>query len=366
MVDLKAQHSPFQKELDEAVLNALHNTQYINGPEVKTFANNLNGYLGSGYTIPCANGTDALQIGLMALGLKPGDEVIVPSFNYVAAVEAIALLQLKPVFVEVDKLTYNIDIEDLQKRITPKTKAIVAIHLFGLPASMTEIMEIANTNNIAVIEDNAQSLGSEVIFKGTKKKAGTIGTLSTTSFFPTKNLGCAGDGGAVFTNDEELAKRIKMVSSHGQSKKYHFECVGINSRLDTIQAAILDIRLKHLDSNLESRKAIAARYSTELANTALVLPVETDKEFHTYNQFTVQVENRDVVSQKLNELGIPNMIYYPIPVHLQNAYTYLGYKKGSLHVSEDLCTKVLSIPVHPALLEDQQTFIIDSIKKILA
>lgn len=366
MVDLKAQHSPFQKELDEAVLNALHNTQYINGPEVKTFTNNLNSYLGSKFTIPCANGTDALQIGLMALDLKPGDEVIVPSFNYVAAVEAIALLQLKPVFVEVDKNTYNIDCNDLQDRITSRTKAIVAIHLFGLPADMNAIMEIARANNIAVIEDNAQSLGSEVNFNGAKKKAGTIGTLSTTSFFPTKNLGCAGDGGAVFTNDEELAKRLKMVSSHGQSKKYHFECVGINSRLDTIQAAILDIRLKHLDSNLQSRKVIAQRYNSELNNENLFLPTETETEFHSYNQFTIQVRNRDEVSEKLSALGIPNMIYYPIPVHLQNAYAYLDYKKGSLVVSEELCSKVLSIPVHPALQEDQQSFIIESINSIVA
>ncbi|MBC7391078.1 MAG: DegT/DnrJ/EryC1/StrS family aminotransferase [Opitutaceae bacterium] len=365
MVDLVSQHEACKIELDTAIQKVLAHGAFINGPEVKTFGQNLSDYLNVKQLVPCANGTDALQIALMALDLKPGDEVITTSFNYVAGAEAVALLGMIPVFAEVNTQSFNLDISSLEKHITSKTKAIIVVHLFGQACDMDEIMALADKHHLYVIEDNAQSLGTEVNYKGKWQKAGTIGHIGTTSFFPTKNLGCMGDGGAVFSNDEALMNKCKSISSHGQGQRYEFQRIGINSRLDTIQAAILDVKLKSLKDSLEKRKKGADKYFELLSGIKNIeLPFTQSFSNHTYNQFVIKVlhNQRDSLKQYLSDHQIPSMIYYPKPLHLQPAYAYLNGKMGDFLVSEQLCEQVLALPIHPELSGEQILYITDRIK----
>lgn len=352
MNQIQAEYKNLKPQIDAAIQAVLNEGQFINGAQVHQFARSLETYLGVKHVITCANGTDALQIAMMALDLQPGDEVIVPAFTYVAPVEVIALLKLKVVFVDVDPDTFNIDVDKVRAAITPQTKAIVAVHLFGQCADMEHIMEIAAENNLYVIEDNAQSLGAKYTFKdGRQVSSGCIGHIGTTSFFPTKNLGCFGDGGAIMTQDDTLADRIKMIANHGQAEKYHHELVGVNSRLDTIQAAILQIKLPHLDENNKKRAEIAAKYD-EVLNT--VAGIETPKRSansdHIFHQYTIKVKDgkRDAFRAKLADQGIQTMIYYPLPLHQQIAYS--GVEPGlSLPVSESLCREVLSLSISPEM-----------------
>ena len=365
MVDLVSQHETCKAELDAAIQKVLAHGAFINGPEVKTFGQNLANYLNVKHLVPCANGTDALQIALMALDLKPGDEIITTSFNYVAGAEAVALLSMKPVFAEVNQQSFNLDVSSLEKHITSKTKAIIIVHLFGQACDMDELMALAEKHQLYVIEDNAQSLGTEINFKGNWQKAGTIGHIGTTSFFPTKNLGCMGDGGAVFSNDEVLMNKCKSISSHGQGQRYEFQRIGINSRLDTIQAAILEIKLKSLKDSLEKRKKSAEKYFELLTGVKNIqLPTTETFSTHTYNQFVIKVidDQRDILKQFLSDHQIPSMIYYPKPLHLQPAYAYLNYKQGNFPISEHLCGQVLALPIHPELSGEQILYITDRIK----
>ncbi len=321
MVDLKQQYQMIKTEVDAAILNVLENAAFINGPQVQSFAEALARYNGVKHVITCANGTDALQIALMALGLQPEDEVITPSFTYIATTEVIALLRLKPVFVDVDPKTFCMDVEALQKAITQKTKAIVPVHLYGHAANMEEIMKIAAANNLYVIEDNAQAIGSDYNFlDGSTKKTGSIGTVGGTSFFPSKNLGCFGDGGALTTNDDELAKTLKMVANHGQSKRYYHDVVGCNSRLDTVQAAILEIKLKHLDTYIESRRKVADYYDRAFSgNPKIITPYRADYCKHVFHQYTLILKgiDRAGLHDYLAQLNVPSMIYYPVAAHRQ-------------------------------------------------
>lgn len=365
MVDLVSQHKVYQNELDQAIHTVLAHGGFINGPEVKTFAQNLGRYLDVKHVIPCANGTDAIQIALMALGLKQGDEVITTSFNYVAAAEACALLGLTPVFAEVEESTFNLDVAQLEKVITWKTKAIIPVHLFGQACNMEAIMALAEKHNLYVIEDTAQSLGCEILYKGQKKKAGTIGHIGTTSFFPTKNLGCMGDGGAIYTNDDTLGESCKSISSHGQGQRYEFKQIGVNSRLDTLQAAMLNVKLGYLIPSLEKRAHWATRYVQLLEEVAEIeLPVTASFTSHSYNQFTIKVKNgkREGLKQFLADNGIPCMVYYPKPLHLQPAFSFLEHTAGDFPVSERMCLEVLSLPIHPELSEEQVTRIAEKIK----
>jgi UDP-2-acetamido-2-deoxy-ribo-hexuluronate aminotransferase len=364
MVDLASQHRPYQLELNEAIATVQQHGAFINGPEVKAFAQNLAAYLQAKHVIPCANGTDAIQIALMALDLKPGDEMLTTSFNYVAAAEAAALLGLKPVFVEVEEGTFNIDLNDLEAKLSPKTKVLIAVHLFGQGCDMEGIMALANKHGIFVIEDTAQSLGCDITYQGERRKAGTIGHIGTTSFFPTKNLGCMGDGGAIYTQDDILAEKCKSISAHGQGQRYEFKQIGVNSRLDTLQAAILDVKLKHLIPALEKRAYWAKAYRQALSGISdLELPALSSYATHSYNQFTLKVRNgqRDALKQSLADAGIPSMVYYPKPLHLQPAFAFLGYASGLLPVSESLCHEVLSLPIHPELSEEQVAYIAEKI-----
>jgi UDP-2-acetamido-2-deoxy-ribo-hexuluronate aminotransferase len=361
MVDLKGQYLPIQQEIDEAVLSVIREAQFINGPQVSSFGDELSLYLDGVHVIPCANGTDALQIAMMALNLKPGDEVIVPSFTYVATAEVIGLLNLKPVMVDVDAIHFNITRENFKQAITPKTKAIVPVHLFGQCADMEPILALAKEHNLFVIEDTAQAIGAVYTFKdGTKKQAGTMGDIGCTSFFPSKNLGCYGDGGAIYTNNPELAERIKMIANHGQVKKYVHKYIGVNSRLDTIQAAILKIKLKYLDEYSNARRAAADRYDKLLAGISeLITPVRAHNSTHVFHQYTLQVKNgkRDDLKKYLETVGIPAMIYYPVPLNEQEAFKTIGVVIGSLNTTEELCRSVLSLPMHTELTEAQQVFI---------
>ncbi len=365
MVDLKSQYEKIEKEIDEQVINVVKSTAYINGPEVKQFQSELETYLNVKHVVPCANGTDALQVAMMALDLKPDDEVITANFTYVATAEAIALLKLKPVLVDVLPDTFDIDIEALKKAITPKTKAIVPVHLFGQCANMEAIMEIAEAHNLYVIEDTAQAIGSDYIFKdGSRKKAGTIGTVGCTSFFPSKNLGCYGDGGAIFTNDDELAAKLRKVVNHGQSVQYIHDEIGVNSRLDSIQAAILRIKLRHLDSYNEARNIAAEKYDTAFADHSKVItPVKAEYSTHVFHQYTLKVigVDRNALRAHLTEKDIPSGIYYPIPLHLQKAYEDPRYKKGDFPVTEDLCESVISLPMHTELDDEQIEFITSTV-----
>lgn len=369
MVDLATQYQRIKTEVDAAIAGVLQSTQFIKGPQVKSFEDNLAAYLDVKHVIGCANGTDALQIAMMALGLQPGDEVITASFTYVATAEVIALLHLKPVLVEVNPDTFCISPEAIRQAITPKTKAIVPVHLFGQCADMEAIMEIANEHNLYVIEDTAQAIGADYTFAdGRVQKAGTIGHAGTTSFFPSKNLGCYGDGGALFTNNDTLAEKIRMVANHGQSRQYVHDEVGVNSRLDTIQAVVLDIKLQHLDSYAASRRAVADRYDEAFAGLDNVTtPVRANNSTHVFHQYTLKLDNinRDEVREKLQKKGVPSMIYYPIPVHKQKAYTDANYTNEMFAVTDKLCESVLSLPIHTEMDAEQQNYIIESFKESL-
>ena len=370
MVDLAGQYRRLKAEIDDAVLSCMAAATYINGPEVGLFAQEMASYLGAKHVIPVANGTDALQIAMMASGLKPGDEVIVPAFTYVATVEVIALLGLVPVWVDVDPRLFTIDVSKLSVLITSKTKAIVPVHLYGQCADMNELMQIAREFNLTVIEDNAQAIGAEyTASNGEKIKAGLIGDIGCTSFFPSKNLGCFGDGGALYTNNDALAERIKMIANHGQKVKYYHDVVGVNSRLDTLQAAILRVKLKHLSSFTEARQLAASRYDKLLNDVpGIELPYRSEHSTHVFHQYTLKVKSgkRDGLKEHLQQQGIPTMIYYPLPMHLQKAYMNDKYMKGSFTNSEQLCNEVLSLPMHTELEEYTQNYITDTLKNYLA
>jgi UDP-2-acetamido-2-deoxy-ribo-hexuluronate aminotransferase len=365
MVDLKSQYEKIKAEVDAAIQNVINTTTFINGPEVKAFQTELEQYLDVKHVIPCANGTDALQIAMMALDLKPGDEVITADFTYVATAEVIGLLGLKPVLVDVNPNTFDIDVAAIEKAITPKTKAIVPVHLFGQCAKMEDILALAKKHNLFVIEDTAQATGADYIFKdGTKKKAGTIGTIGCTSFFPSKNLGCFGDGGAIFTNDDALAMKIKMIANHGQSVQYVHDSIGVNSRLDSIQAAVLRVKLRQLDHYAAARNKVANFYDKAFAgNKKLKTPARASFSNHVFHQYTLQLSNvdRNALREFLSSKEIPAMIYYPIPLHLQNAYLDPRYKQGDFPVTEALCASVISLPMHTELEEETLKYITDSV-----
>jgi len=370
MVDLQSQYKHIKDKIDNSVINVIEDAAFINGPSVKSFQKNLEDYLDIKHVIPCANGTDALQIAMMGLNLKPGDEVITADFTFASTVEVIALLNLTPVLVDVDLETFNIDCNKIKKAITSKTKAIVPVHLFGQPANMEEIMEIANQNNLFVIEDNAQAIGSEYQFSsGNKIKAGTIGDIGTTSFFPSKNLGCYGDGGALFTNNDDLAHTIRGIVNHGMYKRYHHDVVGVNSRLDSIQASILDIKLKLLDNYNSSRNKSARLYSENLkGNQNIILPsFEEDEKFHVFHQYTIRIINnkRDDLANYLSESNIPFGIYYPIPLHRQKAYVDSRYNEDDFSNTNLLTQQVISLPMHSELELDQIKFICEKINTFL-
>lgn len=369
MVDLKGQYLKIQNEIDAAILGAVRSANFINGPQVESFKQNLSDYLGGSYVIPCANGTDALQIAMMALDLQPGDEVIVPSFTYVATAEVIGLLNLTPVMVDVDPQTFTITLDNIKAAVTSKTKAIVPVHLYGQCADMEHILAFAKQHGIYVIEDTAQAIGASYTFKdGTQKHAGTMGDIGCTSFFPSKNLGCYGDGGAIFTNDEGLANKIRMIANHGQVKKYIHKYIGVNSRLDTLQAAVLDVKLKYLDQFNAARQAAASRYDSLLANLdQLKIPVRAANSTHVFHQYTLIVtgDRRNGLKKYLEENGIPSMIYYPIPLNQQEAYKEIGRTTGDLEITNILCHSALSIPIHTELTAEEQIFIADKISSFL-
>ena len=365
MVDLKSQYAKIEAEVDKAIKEVITNTTFINGPSVKEFKADLEKYLNVKHVIPCGNGTDALQIALMALDLKPGDEVITSTFTFIATAEVIALLGLTPVFVDVDKDNYNISVEEIKKHITSKTKVILPVHLYGQCAPMQEILEIAKTNNIYIIEDTAQAIGAKYKFKnGVEESAGTIGDIGTTSFFPSKNLGCYGDGGAIFTNNDELAQKMSMIVNHGSKVKYHHEVVGVNSRLDSIQAAILKIKLPLLDSYCKARLSAALRYNEGLKSVDwIVTPKIMEYSTHVFHQYTIQVKNgkRDELRTYLSEKGISSMVYYPIPLHKQQAFKD-SIRNTIFPVSEEFQSNVLSLPIHTELDSDTTSFIVETIK----
>ncbi len=367
MVDLKSQYLEVQKEIDEAVLSVIKESQFINGPQVSRFNEDLSQYLHGAHVITCANGTDALQIAMMALDLMPGDEVIVPSFTYVATVEVICLLQLKPVMVDVDPESFNITAESIRPAINERTKAIVPVHLFGQCADMEPILALAKEKDLYVIEDTAQAIGASYTFKdGTNMKAGTMGHIGCTSFFPSKNLGCYGDGGAIYTMNYNLAERLRMIANHGQVKKYVHKYIGVNSRLDTLQAAILRIKLRYLDNYSAARLAAAEKYDSLLDGIeGLILPKRQDNSTHVFHQYTLKVlgGRRDALKKNLEKAGIPAMIYYPIPLNEQEAYQQFGDVVGELSNTKNLCTSVLSIPMHTELNDEQIKFITDTIIK---
>lgn len=362
MVDLKTQYHRVKNEIDKAILDVVENTTFINGPAVKEFQTGLEKYMHVKHVVNCANGTDALQIAMMALDLKPGDEVITTSFTFVATVEVIALLQLTPVLVDALPGTYNIDPVALEKAITPKTKAIVPVHLFGQCADMESIMAIANKHNLYVIEDNCQAIGAYYTFSdGTRKQAGTMGHIGTTSFFPSKNLGCYGDGGAMFTNDDVLAEKLRMISNHGMKVRYYHDSIGVNSRLDTIQAAVLNVKLAQLDTYIANRQRAAAYYDNAFANHPnITIPARDPKSTHVFHQYTLVLNgvDRSALQAKLQEKGISSMVYYPVPMHMQKAYADARYKEGDFPVTETLSHNVMSLPMHTELTEDQLAYIV--------
>jgi dTDP-4-amino-4,6-dideoxygalactose transaminase len=364
MVDLHGQYLRIQREVDAAIANVLRSTAFINGPEVEKFAAELSTFLGGCHVVPCANGTDALQIAMMALNLAPGDEVILPVHTYVATAEVIALLKLVPVFVDVDADSFNLDISQVESKISSRTKAIVPVHLYGQCAHMQPLLDLASRHRLSVIEDAAQALGADYQFaEGTKRKAGTMGTIGTTSFFPSKNLGCFGDGGAIFTASEPLADRVKMIANHGQQKKYHHDCVGVNSRLDTLQAAVLLVKLKYLAEYTQKRQQVAQQYDAALAGiSAVQTPRRSPFSTHVFHQYTLRVENRDELKEFLAQKGIPTMIYYPVPLHLQQAYRQPGMAEGSFPITEKLSKTVISLPIHTEMTEEEIEFITAAIK----
>lgn len=365
MVDTQAQYQKIKPAIDQAIQEVLDSSAFINGKIVQEFAGNLANYLGTKHVIPCGNGTDALQIAMMALGLEPGDEVITPSFTYIATTEVIALLKLTPVFVEVDPQTFCIDPVAVRKAITSKTKAIVPVHLYGQAAPMEEIMKIAKEFNLHIIEDNAQAIGSDYIFSdGQKKKSGTIGTIGATSFYPSKNLGAYGDGGALCTDDDHLAVKIKMIANHGQAKRYYHELVGCNSRLDSIQAAILNEKLKHLDEYIEARRKAADFYDKAFANNPKIkTPFRASYCNHVFHQYTLILENvnRDELYRFLGEQKIPSMIYYPVPAHRQKMFARFNAASLLMPVTDWLTERVISLPMHTELDTEQLTYIADKV-----
>ncbi len=365
MVDLGGQYEKIRNEINIAIQSVMDSTAFIKGPEVSRFQDSLAKYLGVSHVIACGNGTDALQIALMSLNLQPGDEIITSPFTFIATVEVIRLLGFKPVLVDIDPETFNIDADRIEKAITNRTRAIIPVHLFGQCADMHKITEIASRYKLNIIEDTAQALGAEFIFLvGMKKKAGTIGMIGCTSFFPSKNLGTFGDGGALFTNDTDLANKIKVIANHGMLKKYHYDYVGVNSRLDTIHAAILNVKLNYLDIYNSARQYAAAFYDNAFKDIAqLVTPVRKDYSTHIYHQYTLKVRNgkRNELQSHLFKNKIPSMIYYPVAVHQQSAYIDLGYKKGDFPVAEATCEEVLSLPMHTELDEEQLMFITEKV-----
>ncbi|NMH27466.1 DegT/DnrJ/EryC1/StrS family aminotransferase [Flavobacterium silvaticum] len=370
MVDLKSQYDRIKETVNSGIQEVLDNTAYINGPQVHSFQKSLEEYLGAKHVIPCANGTDALQIAMMGLGLQPGDEVITADFTFAATVEVIALLQLTPVLVDVEADTFNISIDAIKKAITPKTKAIVPVHLFGQAANMDAIMELAAEHNLYVIEDNAQAIGANYKSKdGSSKKVGTIGHVASTSFFPSKNLGCYGDGGAIFTNDDALAHTLRGIVNHGMYVRYHHDVVGVNSRLDSVQAAVLNAKLPLLDQYNDARQLAASKYSSALANHKnIITPViEGAKDSHVFHQYTLRIidADRDALMQHLLDNGIPCAIYYPIPLHAQKAYADSRYDESDFPVTNQLCKEVLSLPMHTELDDEQIGFITNTILDFL-
>jgi len=365
MVDLTSQYQRIKDEMDEAVFNVIGSGRYINGEAVGKLAGELAAYTGSKYVIPCANGTDALRLAMLALELQPGDEVIVPAFNYAAAAEAVALLRLIPVAVDVHPRTFNMDVNRIEEAISPKTRAIIPVHLFGQTADMEPLMSIARRYGLFVIEDNAQSIGAVYTFPdGTQKQAGTIGDIGILSFFPTKNLGCYGDGGALMTNDKHRAEKLRMMTIHGQSQKYVHQIIGCNSRLDTLQAAVLIVKLTYLDDYIQSRRNLAILYDQGLktVNDRLETPYRIPESTHVYNQYTLIIkENRDGLQQYLKAKGIPTTVYYPLPLHFQPAFKNLVRIAGNLSVSEKLCRSVLSLPMHTEADEEQTHYIINQL-----
>ncbi len=361
MVDTKTQYLKIKPEVDAAVLAVMESSQFIGGKVVNDFATNLAEYHGSKHCIPCANGTDALQIAMMALGLEPGDEVITPSFTYIATVEVAALLHIKPIFVEVNPHTFCIDPDAIEKAITPKTKAIIPVHLYGQAADMEKIMAIADKHHLFVIEDNAQAIGCDYSFSdGTTKKTGSIGHIGCTSFYPSKNLGAFGDGGAMFTDDDALAIQLRMIASHGQSKRYYHDVVGCNSRLDAMQAAILDIKLKHLDEYIAARRKAADFYDAAFAgNKKITTPFRERNDQHVFHQYTLVLNevDRNGLNQYLADNGVPSMIYYPVPAHRQKMFDAFGGNEYHLPVTDWLTERVISLPIHTELDEVQQNFI---------
>ena len=365
MVDLKSQYQRLKLEIDEAIQEVLNSGVFIKGTHVTSFENELSEFIGGSYVVSCANGTDALQIAMMALDLKPGDEVILPAFTYAATAEVVALLGLIPVLVDVDSETFNIDIKLIEAAIGPKTKAIVPVHLFGQCAEMEPLLQIAQKHNLYVIEDTAQAIGASYSFSdGTKRMAGTMGTIGTCSFFPSKNLGCYGDGGALFTNDLALAEKIRMIANHGQKVQYKHDIIGLNSRLDALQAAILRVKLKHLKSFEQSRIEVADYYDLKLAkHPGLLIPKRSEFSSQVFHQYTLKLKdgNRDLLRNHLKSEGIPSMVYYPLPIHFQEAFKNICKMGSNLTVSEKLCEEVISIPIHTEMDEAQLDFIIEAI-----
>jgi UDP-2-acetamido-2-deoxy-ribo-hexuluronate aminotransferase len=366
MVDLKGQYNKIKTEIDRAVISCIANTSFINGPAVREFQINLEQYLGVKHVIPCANGTDSLQIAMMALDLKPGDEVICPAFTYVATAEVIGLLGLTPVMVDVDPNTFNLTATSIEKAITSNTKAIVPVHLYGQSCDMEPIMKLAEKHDLYVIEDNAQAIGADYIFSdGRVVKTGTIGHVGSTSFFPSKNLGCYGDGGALMTNDDELAKKMRMIANHGQEKKYYHKILGCNSRLDTVQAAILNVKINQLDLYNQARNAMATFYDEALSNIdELEVPARQINSTHVFHQYTLKVKNgkRNELQNYLAENGIPSMIYYPLPLYKQEAFQQFVSSNFLLETSEELCDQVLSLPIHTEMNIEHINFICNSVK----
>lgn len=370
MVDLQKQYQDIKEEVDSAIQEVINNCTFINGPSVKQFQANLEKYLHVKHVIPCGNGTDGLQVSLMALDLQPGDEVITTTFTFIATAEVIALLKLTPVLVDVESDTFNISISAVEKAVTNKTKAIIPVHLFGQCVDMESLMKIAEKHNLHIVEDACQAIGADYHFSnGEVKKAGTMGIIGCTSFFPSKNLGCYGDGGAVFTNDDILAKKLRGIVNHGMFVRYYHDIVGVNSRLDSIQAAILDVKLKRLDDYIKRRNAAASFYNQVFANHEnIVIPQRHKKSTHVFHQYTLVLKNvdRDKVVAYMKEQEIPVMIYYPVPLHLQKAYEYLSYKKGDLPVSEALSESVISLPMHTELDDEQLNYITSHLLKAIS
>ena len=365
MVDLQTQYQHIKEDIDRGIQAVIDSAAFIKGPAVKSFQENLEKYTGAKHVIPVGNGTDALQIALMALGLQPGDEVITPTFTFIATAEVVALLGLKPVVVDVDWDTMNISVDAIRKAITPRTKVIVPVHLFGQCADMDTIMDIAREHNLYVVEDSCQAIGALYTHAdGTVRQASTIGHIGCTSFFPSKNLGCYGDGGAIFTNDDNLAAEMRAIANHGMVIRYHHDTVGVNSRLDSIQAAVLDAKLPHLDEYIASRQRAAAYYDNAFANHPhILIPAREAKSTHVFHQYTLRLVNvnRDALRDALAEKGIPSMIYYPIPLHLQKAYQDPRYKEGDFPVAEKLAASVLSLPMHTELDDEQLAYITQNV-----